>query len=219
MRKRCGSLLLSILIGASSLHALGLPRASSLMDAAFAVEARWSVFSLPEGQGGEITKENWQQHPQIRAIRAIVQSVKNEMSRRSFTVRKRVFEYCEPYEDTERVLATDSRGLARFYQKAGGSDDSSLKWEHYYDEAGRLRFVFIKGGAVNGSELEHRIYFDEAGKRIWEEQTLKKGPGYTFPAVWPEDQLQIADAAGKFSSKSACPETKQRAGKQKRSGP
>ncbi len=172
-------------------------------------------FSLQDG--GEITKANWQQHPKIKAIRAIVQSMKTGMSRKSFTVKKRVFEYCEPYEDTERMIATDSRGRARFYQNAGGSDDSSLKWEHYYDEAGHLRFVFITGGAVNGSELEHRIYFDEAGKRIWEEQTYKKGPGYTFPEVWPDDQLQIADAAAKFSSKSSCPETKQNAGKQKRS--
>ena len=116
------------------------------------------------------------------------------------------------------MIATNSRGRARFYQNEGGSEDSSLKREHYYDEAGRLRFVFITGGAVNGTELEHRIYFDETGKRIWEEQTFKKGPGYTFPAIWPEDQLQMTDVAEKFSAKSPCPETKQSAGKQKRSG-
>jgi hypothetical protein len=176
-----------------------------------------SGFSLQE-TGGEVTKANWQQHPKIKAIRAIVQSVKTGMSRKSFTVRKRVFEYCEPYEDTGRMIATDSRGRTRFYQNAGGSDDSALKWEYYYDEAERLRFVFITGGAVNGSRLEHRIYFDEAGKRIWEEHIYKKGPGYTFPDVWPDDQLQIADAAVKFASKSICPETKQSARKQKRSG-
>jgi hypothetical protein len=168
--------------------------------------------------GDEVTKANWQQHPKIKAIRAIVQSVKNGMSRKSLTVKQRVFEYCEPYADTERMIATDARGHARFYKNAGGSDDSSLKWEHYYDEAGRLRFVFITGGAVNGTELEHRIYFDEAGKRIWEEQTYKKGPGYTFPAVWPNEQLQVTDAAAKFSSKSPCTETKQKAGGQRHSG-
>ena len=166
--------------------------------------------------GGEITKANWQRHPKIKQVRAVVQAVKAGMSSKSFGIKKRVFEYCEPYEDTERTLATDGRGRARFYKNAGGSDDSSLTWEHYYDETGRLRFVFITGGAANGSQLEHRIYFDEAGKRIWEEQTYKKGPGYTFPAVWPEEQLQIADAAGKFSSASPCTEVKPGAGKQKR---
>ncbi len=215
MRQTRGFLLLLILISASSLYAVGTTRAPSFSRVAASFETPSPGFSLQDG--GEITKANWQQHPKIKAIRAIVQSVKNGMSRKSLTVRKRAFEYCEPYEDTERMIATDSRGHARFYQNAGGSDDSSLKWEHYYDEAGHLRFVFITGGAVNGSELEHRIYFDEAGKRIWEEQTYKKGPGYTFPEVWPDDQLQIADAAAKFSSKSSCPETKQKAGKQKRS--
>jgi hypothetical protein len=163
----------------------------------------------------EITKVNWQQHPKIKAIRAIVQSVKTGLSNKSFTIKKRAFEYCEPYEDTARTIATDSKGMVRFYQNEGGSDDSSLTWEHYYDEGGRLRFVFITGGAVNGSKLEHRIYFDETGKRIWEDQVYKKGPGYTFPEVWPDEQLQITDAATKFASKSQCPEIK-RSGKRGR---
>lgn len=130
------------------------------------------------------------------------------MSGKAFTVKSRAFEYCEPYEDTARTIATDSKGRVRFYRNEGGSEDSSLKWEHYYDETGRLRFVFITGGAVNGSQLEHRIYFDENGKRLWEEQTYKKGPGYTFPKVWPDDQLQINDPAAKFSSNSTCTEIK-----------
>lgn len=217
MRQIRGSLLLLILISASSLYAVGVPRDSFIARAAAPTAILVSGFSLQES-GGEVTKANWQQHPKIKAIRAVVQSVNNGMSRRSFTVKKRVFEYCEPYEDTERMIATDQRGRTRFYKNAGGSEDSSLKWEHYYDETGRLRFVFITGGAVNGSELEHRIYFDEAGKRIWEEHTYKKGPGYTFPEVWPDEQLQISDAATKFSSKSSCPETKQKAGGQRHSG-
>jgi hypothetical protein len=217
MRQTCGSLLLLILISVSSLSVVGITRASFIWRAIAPPATPVRSFFLQES-GGEVTRANWQQHPKIKAIRAIVQSVKNGMSRKSLTVRKRAFEYCEPYEDTERMIAADSRGRTRFYKNAGGSDDSSLKWEHYYDEAGRLRFVFITGGAVNGSELEHRIYFDEAGKRIWEEQTYKKGPGYTFPEVWPDNQLQMADAAAKFSSKSSCPETKQSTGKPRRSG-
>ena len=217
MRQTHCSLLLLIMMSVISLCAVGIPRASSFSHAASFSTTPLSALSLQES-GGEITKANWQQHPKIKAIRAIVQSVKTGMSRKSLTTKKRVFEYCEPGEDTLRMIATDKRGRARFYQNEGGSEDSSLKREHYYDETGRLRFVFITGGAVNGSELEHRIYFDEAGKRIWEEQTYKKGPGYTFPAIWPDDQLQIADAAGKFSLKSPCPEAKQKTGKLKRSG-
>jgi len=202
MRKTSGSLhLLLITVCAFSLSAVESPRVSSKQDT-----------------GGEITKANWQQHPKIKAIRTIVQSVKTGMTRKSFVIRKRTFEYCEPGEDTLRMLALDSRSRARFYQAEGGSDDSSLKFEHYYDDSGRLRFVFITGGAVNGSELEHRIYFDETGKRIWEEQTFKKGPGYTWPEVWPDDQLQINDPAAKFTSRSPCDEVKTGAGRRRPSG-
>ena len=219
MRQTFGArrLPLLILLSAFSLCAFELSRPPS--------SAHGNLFSavspsrsLAQEARGEVTKANWQQHPKIKAVRAIVQAVKTGMSRKSFTTKKRVFEYCEPYADTLRLIATDARHHARFYQNEGGSEDSSLKLEHYYDEAGRLRFVFITGGAANGSELEHRIYFDETGKRIWEEHTYKKGPGYTFPEVWPDNELQITDAAGKFASASTCPEVRQKTGKQKRSG-
>ncbi|HEX8491281.1 MAG TPA: hypothetical protein VF658_00425 [Pyrinomonadaceae bacterium] len=158
--------------------------------------------------GDEVTKENWQQHPKITAVRAIVETVKDGLSKKSFRTRTRKFEYCEPYEDSQRTLAIDGRGRVRYYEKQGGSEDSSLKLEHYYDESGRLRFVFITGGATNGSELEHRIYFDEGGKRIYEEQKYTKGEGYTFSTVWPAEQLNIKDVSTTFAAKSRCPEIK-----------
>jgi hypothetical protein len=218
MKQTFGSLLLLlILASAISLYAIEGTRHSSHLPVVSPLAVTPSNALLQE-TGDEVTKANWQQHPKIKAIRAIVQSVKRGMSGKGLTTKKRTFEYCEPGEDTVRMIATDSSGRARFYQNEGGSEDSSLKLEHYYDEAGRLRFVFITGGAVNGSQLEHRIYFDETGKRIWEEQTYKKGPGYTFPKVWPDEELQLNDASGKFSSTSPCQEVKQKAGKQKRSG-
>ncbi len=164
----------------------------------------------------EITKANWQQHPKIKAVRAVVQTVKAGLSRKSFKVRTREFEYCEPYEDALRTLAIDANGRVRYYEKQAGSDDSALKWEHYYDDAGRLRFVLITGGAANGSALEHRIYFDEVGKRIWEEQKYTKGPGYTFPEVWPDDQIQRANVNAAFVAKSPCPEKRSKKVKGKR---
>lgn len=210
-------LLLSLLVGAISLYAVESARASSIsqMAASFAIA---SPNLTRQETGVEVTRSNWQQHPKIKAIRAIVQSIKTGMNRKSLTTKKRVFEYCEPGADTVRLIATDSGGRARFYQNEGGSEDSSRKLEHYYDTDGRLRFVFITGGAVNGTQLEHRIYFDETGKRIWEEQTFKKGPGYTFPQVWPDEELQITEAVGKFSSASPCPEAKSKAGKRRHSG-
>jgi hypothetical protein len=206
MQKISGSFLLVIVFGALSFLAVGRPLFSSSTSRAAALHLMRPSGSVSQEAGGEITKANWQQHPKIKQVRAIVQSVNAGMSRKSLMVRKRAFEYCEPYEDTARTIATDAKGRVRFYVNEGGSDDSSLKWEHYYDEMGRLRFVFITGGAVNGSQLEHRIYFDENGKRLWEDHTYKKGPGYTFPEVWPDEQLQIKNPAAKFSSRSRCKE-------------
>lgn len=155
----------------------------------------------------EVTKTNWQQHPKIKEVRDIVQAVKNNLGRAAYRTKTRKFDYCEPYEDAARTIAIEKNGRVRYYEKQAGSEDSALKWEQYYDEAGRLRFVFITGGAANGSELEHRIYFDEHGKRIFEDHKYTKGEGYTFPEIWPDDQLtnKPSDA---FAAKSPCREIK-----------
>jgi hypothetical protein len=210
MQKISGFFLIVILVGAVSLSTVVAPRFSSKASGADALRAVHPSDSLSQEAGGGITKANWQRHPKIKEVRAIVQAVKTGMSRKSLTVRRRAFEYCESYEDVERLIASDSRGRVRFYLNDAGSDDSALKTEHYYDEAGRLRFVFISGGAVNGSHLEHRIYFDEAGRRIWEEHTYTKGPGYTFPETWPDERLQINNPTAKFASKSPCPEIRRK---------
>jgi hypothetical protein len=159
-------------------------------------------------QEGAITSSNWRTHPSIKAVRDVVAGVDAGANQKLFKVSTAKFEYCEPYEDTLRRMTVDSHGIVRMYEKQAGSDDSSLTWKHYYDDHGQLRFVFITGGAVNGSKLEHRIYFDEGGRRIWEDHKYVKGPGYTFPEVWPEDQLQIKDAARAFAARSPCPAEK-----------
>lgn len=163
--------------------------------------------------GGEVTKDNWREHPKIVEVRNIYQAVNG--GRKALRMKKRTFEYCEPGEDTARILGEDASGRVRFYQTEGGSDDSALKFEHYYDVTGRLRFVLITGGAVNGSKVEHRIYFDGAGKRIWEIRSFTD-PGYTWPEVWPEEELQVSDPAAQFASGSPCPEVKTKARGRKR---
>ena len=175
------------------------------------------TFGARAMQDEKITASNWQRHPKIVQIRAIVDAINVDLKKRAFKVSTREFEYCEPYEDTLRKMAVDGKGIVRQYEKQGGSEDSALTWKHYYDEAGRLRFVFISGGAANGSQLEHRIYFDEGGVRIWEDQKYVKGPGYFFPEVWPEEKkadqappIQKFDVAKAFAASSACPEVKKK---------
>jgi hypothetical protein len=165
---------------------------------------------------GPVKRRNWQADSQLENIRKIVATINAGLKRHAFKLSQRKFEYCEPYEDTLRRIAVDDKGIARSYVKEGGSDDSALKWEHYFDAAGRLRFVLITGGAVNGSELEHRIYFDADSHRIREEQKYVKGPGYTFPEEWPDEQLQRTDARKAFAARSPCPEISPRRRSSKR---
>lgn len=173
-------------------------------------------FGATAMQDEKITAANWQRHPQILQVRAIVNSVDAGIRKGSFKISKREFEYCESYEDTLRKMAVDSKGVVRKYENEAGSDDSALTWQHYYDQLGRLRFVFISGGAANGAQLEHRIYFDESGKRLWEEHKYVKGTGYTFPEVWPEEPndearpIQKSEPAKAFAAKSPCEEKKRR---------
>ncbi|HKP36662.1 MAG TPA: hypothetical protein VJT71_07375 [Pyrinomonadaceae bacterium] len=168
------------------------------------------VASVPvlNQDSGKITGTNWRQHPKIKAVRDIVAAVDAGMKRGVLKTSTRTFEYCEPYEDTVRRSTVDSGKSVRRYDREGGSEDSSLTLRHYYDPQGRLRFVFITGGAVNGAQLEQRIYFDENGERIWEEHKYTKGPEYTFPEVWPDEQLQKSDPAKAFAAVSPCKEVK-----------
>src|SRR6185436_6235857 len=167
------------------------------------------TFGTGLSQGSEkITAANWRQHPKIKAVRGIVAAVDAGMKRGVLKTSTRTFEYCEPYEDTIRRSTVDSGNIVRRYDREGGSEDSSLTLRHYYDPQGRLRFVFITGGAVNGAQLEQRIYFDENGERIWEEHKYTKGPEYTFPEIWPDEQLQKSDPAKAFAAVSPCKEVK-----------
>ena len=180
----------------------------------FAVTILSGSFGARAMQEEKITASNWQRHPKILQVRAIVNSVDASIKKGSFKISKREFEYCESYEDTLRKMAVDSKGVVRRYENEAGSDDSALTWRHYYDQLGHLRFVFITGGAANGAQLEHRIYFDESGKRLWEEHKFVKGPGYTWPEVWPEEQndearpIQKSEPAKAFAAKSPCEEKK-----------
>jgi hypothetical protein len=164
------------------------------------------ISHLSLAQTAQITKKNWQQHPEIKAARQIYQSIEAAISSKKLKRVARKFEYCQPGEDSLRILFTDSTGEVSRYTVERGSDDSSITMNHYYDK-GSLRFVFITGGAVNGSKLEHRIYFDAKGNRIWEDHRYVKGPGYTFPSVWDNDEL-IRNPGDSFKSSTPCEEKK-----------
>jgi hypothetical protein len=180
----------------------------------FAVTILCVSLSARAMQEEKITAANWERHPKIVQVRAVVDSINAGIRKGAFKISRREFEYCEAYEDTTRKMAVDPKGVVRRYENQAGSDDSALTWQHYYDQVGRLRFVFISGGAANGAQLEHRIYFDESSKRLWEEHKYVKGPEYTWPEVWPEEQndtarpIQKSEPAKAFAAKSPCEDKK-----------
>lgn len=142
-------------------------------------------------------------HPAVAQVRAIYRDVTAAAKAGRLRKVDRTFGYCRPYEDTERTLYLDARGVVRSYHFSGGSDDSAAQRALYYDRDGKLRFVLVKAGAVNGTNIEHRVYLSVAGERVWETRRLVKGPGYTFPNPWLQEDL-VADAKAAFDAKSPC---------------
>ncbi len=149
----------------------------------------------------KITEKNWKTAPEVVEVRKIYEA--NQKAKKSWKMQSKKWGYCQPGEDMSRMLIADDKKVPRIYSHSGGSEDSSLTFENYYDENGKLRFVFITGGAVNGSKLEHRIYFRANGDRFWELQKYVKGPGYTFPNPWPKEEMAF-DPSAAFSAKNEC---------------
>lgn len=154
-----------------------------------------------------LTEKNWVNHPDVVEVRSVYQKAKEDKNGGKLKKKERKFNYCEPFEDTVRTLYTARDGTPRIYYYQGGSDDSSVQRELYYDESGNLRFALIIAGASNGTKIEHRVYLSKVGKKIWETQKRLQGPGYTFPTEWPNEEL-IRNPLQAFNHKNACPETK-----------
>ncbi len=161
------------------------------------------LFFTPAIAEGNVTKDNWYNHTEIKNIRTLVVAINKKIDKQQFTKKEHKIGYCQPGEDISRVMYSDGHGVIRKFFYDAGSDDSSINSEAYYDEAGKIRFLFVKAGAVNGTTIQHRIYFNIEGKRIWEFQKKLEGPGYTFPSKWP-DELIVFDPLKRFNAKSNC---------------
>lgn len=152
----------------------------------------------------EITAKNWLKHPSVIEIRNIYSDVRKEIDSGKLNKKFREEDSCEFYGASDRVMYSDASGIARNYSYNAGSGDSLIQWDFYYDQKGHLRFAFIQGGAVNGTVIHHRIYFDVNRKRIWENQKLVEGPGYTFPrGAWPNEDI-VYDPVKHYAPESYC---------------
>jgi hypothetical protein len=117
---------------------------------------------------------------EIRAVRVVYQEVTRAAAEERLTRRDSTVECGENDLGSEITVWREPSGRIRQLTWAGGTDDHAQTVRHYYDRAGRLRFVFITRGAVNGTEQEARLYFGEAGQLLRRVEAQKKGPGYPF---------------------------------------
>jgi hypothetical protein len=106
------------------------------------MRARWVVMcclvisapgSLPAAE--PVTASNWKTHPAIVEIERIYQETRSGEDTGRLRKRRRVFEYCQSYEDIERTLHMDARGAVRSYHSSGGSEDSAVELALYYDRS------------------------------------------------------------------------------------
>src|SRR5262245_21773990 len=142
---------------------------------------------------------------ELAEVRQVYDEVRLSVEHRELQMRERKFEYCGPGEDDKRRIYLSASGVPRLYVRSEGSEDHLLTSRYYYDAQAILRFLFITGGAFNGTRVEHRVWFSKDGTRLKEKQTLLEGPGYTFPDVWPEEDL-VRKPLDAFGASSPCKE-------------
>ena len=131
-------------------------------------------------------------HPSIVAVREIYRSVERMIETGRLEKEQRSVEDCGPFPEGRTIYAGEAGQIRKFVLDVG-SDDSVLTIRHYYDEAEKLRFVFITGGAVNQTAMEQRIYFDDTGARIRDHRVFTAGPGYPFANFSDEEGLLSHD--------------------------
>lgn len=137
-----------------------------------------------------------------RAAVAAEREVTAALAQRSLTSEEREFAACPPL-GVHHERWRDAGGVTRLYRTDQGSDDSRVTTAQYYDGAGRLRLVIVEAAAVNGTALRDRIVIDDAGRRVRESRRRISGPGYTFPARWPDDLL-VRTPDRSFASNDPC---------------
>jgi hypothetical protein len=168
----------------------------------------------PDRQAAEVTEANWRRHPQIKAVRGIVATVNTGLKKGAYKRSERRFEHCDDGSFDGVILrriAVNAKGAPAWYEEYLESEDRSIDYHYYYDPAGRLRFVLLRGYSAGGGRRDVRIYFDETGRRIWEDHKFIRsgGGGGPWPAVW-SSEFQNTDPAKAFAESSPCPEIKSR---------
>ncbi|WP_074775619.1 hypothetical protein [Nitrosospira multiformis] len=148
-------------------------------------------------------EEDKSPHGEIRQIDQMYDMIKAQIGTDNLIELERKFKYCEPYEDVLRAIHIDHSGTVRHYHAKGGSEDSSVKRDSYYDEEGRLRLTLIDGRAVNETQIRYHIYYDQRGRQIHESHEKVTGPGYPFATAFTTSDF-VSEPLKSFHSKNPC---------------
>jgi hypothetical protein len=123
-----------------------------------------AITASPSTLAEPITLANWLTHPAIVEVRNEV----NGIDASQLKTDKRTMCANEGVGEFERDKSADASGKIRKLVIQDGNEDGAGVTNYYYDEAGKLRFVFQTENDVHGNASEMRVYFDATGKRIWD---------------------------------------------------
>jgi hypothetical protein len=150
-----------------------------------------------------VTRDNWTHHPKIEAIRSLVKAIDGQVAAKHYKHEARTIECEDGRIGNKEAIDRDPSGRIRKLMRSFGSDDSAYRAFEYYDEAGRLRFVFAtRGAAPTDSKDEFRLYFTEDGKPLWRD-FRQNGPGYTWSSSFP-DAFVFHDAELAWKQRTTC---------------
>jgi hypothetical protein len=138
----------------------------------------------------------------VREAERTAQQIERELAQAPLTRERRAFAHCPPLGLVHERWR-DASGITRRYVVDGGSDDSRVKFTHYYDRLGRLRLIVVEAGAVNGTQIRDRIVFALDGSRLSETRRRLAGPGYAWQTPWP-DTFVVRNPDRAFAAQTPC---------------
>ena len=131
-----------------------------------------------------INDANYFNNPAIKKVRNIYRQINAAESTGSLKEKSRSCEENGGSIELYARLFKDRAGLTRKYVFSGGSGDSALVEEYYYDTKGTLRFTLQTLNSANGTSIKELVYFDEHGRHLYTNRK-EEGPGYPDDSFKP----------------------------------
>lgn len=143
-----------------------------------------------------ITEQNWSRHPRIIEIRKIYEGIRAGLDNKSLTYVEKDFSKlprdCRGTYPIEKLaVAYDKKGRVRLYIHAQRISHDDLQTdEYYYDQDGKLRFVFMTNKSDVYATIENRVYVSATGKVFWD--VKKESKKITYGEI-TSDPYQIRE--------------------------